>query len=327
MSMVNLLAGDVGGTTTRLGLFEKTPSRPREVVAAREFATLDFPDLQTMAAAFLQAAGRVAASIESACFGVAGPVAGEVALLTNVPWRVDARAVASALNLPRVSLLNDLEAMAYSLPLLHDSEVHVLQTGRGIASGNIAVIAAGTGLGEAFLHRVDGRFVAIASEGGHADFAARTERDVRVLRDLVQRYGRAEVEQVVSGRGLVNIHRVSHTGPCEAAIDLDDPHAPAAISTAALARRCAACVETLSAFVDAYGAEAGNLALRTVSTGGLFIGGGIAPKILPALTAGAFLDALRAKAPFDAMLGAIPVKVILNAGAGLLGAASYCSRT
>ena len=332
MSMVNLLAGDVGGTTTRLGLFEKTSSRPRSL-SVREYATLDFPDLPAMVAAFLRTEARSETPVASACFGVAGPVVGDVAQLTNVPWRVEASAVARDLTLSssRVRLLNDLEAMAYSVPVLHDAEIHVLQAGRAVPdsdsglSGNIAVIAAGTGLGEAFLHRVDGRFIALASEAGHADFAARTERDVHLLRFLVQRYGRAQIEHVVSGRGLVNIHRVSHAGPCDASIDLDDHDAPAAISTAALNGRCQGCMDTLSLFVEAYGAEAGNLALRTVSTGGVFIGGGIAPKILPALTTGSFLRAFRAKAPFEAMLEAIPVKTILNADAGLLGAANFCS--
>jgi glucokinase len=337
MSMVNLLAGDVGGTNTRLGLFEKTSSRPRPL-AVREFATLDFPDLPAMISAFLHAEGRSDATVESACFGVAGPIVGEVAELTNTPWRVDAAAAARALKLrsSRVRLLNDLEAMAYGVPVLHDSEVHVLQAGRAPTTyvdrignadntGHIAVIAAGTGLGEALLHRVDGRFVALASEAGHADFAARTDRDISLLRHLVARYGRAQVEHVISGPGLVNIHRVSHTGPCVAAVDLDDPAAPAAISAAALSSRCQGCVDALGLFVDAYGAEAGNLALRTMATGGVFIGGGIAPKILPALTTGAFLRAFRAKAPFEAMLEAVPVKIILNADAGLLGAASFCS--
>jgi len=327
MSMVNLLAGDVGGTNTRLGLFEKTSSRPRSV-AVREFATLDFPDLPAMISAFLHDEGFSDATVESACFGVAGPVVGEVAELTNTPWRVDGPAAARALKLPpaRVRLLNDLEAMAYSVPVLLDSEVHVLQEGQAPASaGHIAVIAAGTGLGEAFLHRLDGRFVALASEAGHADFAARTDRDIALLEHLVARYGRAQVEHVISGPGLVNIHRVSHTGPCVAAVDVDDPEAPAAISTAALGNRCPGCVEALSLFVEAYGAEAGNLALRTMAKGGVFIGGGIAPKILPALTSGAFLRAFRAKAPFEALLETVPVKIILNADAGLLGAASFCS--
>ena len=147
--------------------------------------------------------------------------------------------------------------------------------------GNIALIAAGTGLGQALIHNVDGRFVPSASEGGHADFAARTEREIALVRDLTARYGRADVEHVVSGRGFFNLHPVAHRGePCLARVDLDDADAPAAISAAAMERRCPGCVETLDMFVEAYGAESGNLALRTVSTGGLFVGGGIAPKIM-----------------------------------------------
>jgi glucokinase len=187
----------------------------------------------------------------------------------------------------------------------------------------MAVIAAGTGLGEAFLHRIGDRFVPAASEGGHADFAARNEREMALVRDLIARVGRAEVEGVVSGNGLVNIHRVTHTGPCAAAVNIDDPLAAAAISEAALSRACSGCEEALAMFVDAYGAEAGNLALRTVATGGVFVGGGIAPKILPALTGGAFMRAFVDKAPFRAMLGRIPVKVIRNPEVGLLGAAVH----
>ena len=193
----------------------------------------------------------------------------------------------------------------------------MLQAGTAMPGGNIALIAAGTGLGEALLHNVDGRFVPSPSEGGHADFAARTEREIALLRDLTARYGRADVEHVVSGRGLVNIHRVTHAGPCAAGVNLEDDNAPAAITTAAFDRRCPGCVETLDLFVEAYGAEAGNLALRTVSTGGVFIGGGIAPKILPALTTGAFLRAFLAKPPLGPMLSAMPVTAILNAEAGL----------
>jgi glucokinase len=191
----------------------------------------------------------------------------------------------------------------------------------------VAVIAAGTGLGEAFLHRASGRDIAVASEGGHADFAARTDGDIAVLRHLVARYGRAQVEDVISGRGLLEIHRAIHPGPCQASIDLETAGASAAISTAALAGRCPCCVDTLNVFVEAYGAEAGNFALRTVATGGVFIGGGIAPKILPALTTGAFMRAFRAKAPFEALLDAVPVKVILDSNAGLQGAANFCSHT
>jgi glucokinase len=245
--------------------------------------------------------------------------------LTNVPWQVDARQLEHALGLQRVSLLNDLQAMAYAVPVLQEPEVHVLQQGESLRGGNMALIAAGTGLGEALLHNVDNRFIPSASEGGHADFAARTEREMTLLRELTARYGRGDVEHVISGRGLANIHTVLHRDPCAAGVDVEDPDAPAAISRAAFERRCEACVETLDLFVEAYGAEAGNLALRSVSTSGLFIGGGIAPKILPALTTGSFMRAFLAKPPLVAMLARMPVKVILNAQAALVGAAVFAA--
>src|SRR5262249_31506686 len=202
--------------------------------------------------------------------------------------------------------------MAYGVPMLHESEVQALQQGEPLRGGNIGLIAAGTGLGEALLHNVEERFIPSPSEAGHADFAARNEREIRLLRWLLQTYGRADVERVVSGRGLLNIHRVTHDHPCPAVGNLEDPDAPAAITNAALTGSCADCAVALDMFVDAYGAEAGNLALRIVSTGGIFIGGGIAPKILPALADGRFMHAFRDKAPFQALLSSIPVKVILN---------------
>jgi glucokinase len=317
-----LIAGDIGGTKTLLGLFVPASARPRPIVV-RSFSTLDFDDLTTMITAFIKDADAKPASIESACFGVAGPVLDESATLTNVPWRVDARRVAAAFPFRRVTLLNDLQAMAYGVLVLTADEVYVLQAGEALEGGNIALIAAGTGLGEALLHHVDGRFIPSPTEAGHADFAARTEREITVLRALTERFGRVEVERVVSGRGLLNLYPVMHTTPCEAGIDLDDADAAADISSAALGRRCPRCVDTLDVFVEAYAAETGNLALRSVATGGVFIGGGIAPKILPALTTGAFIRAFRAKAPLEPMLERMPVKVILNAEAGLLGAAVF----
>jgi glucokinase len=319
-----LLAGDIGGTKTLLGLFERAPGRPREGVA-RSYGTLDYDALPKMLEVFLREADAPREQIEAACFGVAGPVIDEAADLTNVPWRVDARHVADRFHLKRAALLNDLQAMAYSIPVLQESELHVLQQGEALSGGNIALIAAGTGLGEGLLHHLDGRFIASPSEGGHADFSARTEREVALLRHLTARYGRADVEHVISGRGLINIHRATHAGACAAGVNLDDPTAPAAISTAALEHQCADCVETLDLFVEAYGAEAGNLALRSVSTGGLFVGGGIAPKILSALVDGPFLRAFRAKTPLEALLDAVPVKIILNSEAGLLGAAVFAA--
>jgi glucokinase len=320
-----LLAGDIGGTKTLLGLFESRGARPQPV-ATRSFATLAYPALPSMIAELLHDTAVEPRTIAAACFGVAGPVIDESADLTNVPWRVDARQVADAFSLRRVALLNDLQAMAYAVPVLQPAEVHVLQEGDAVPGGNIALIAAGTGLGEALLHNLDGRFIPSPSEGGHADFPARTDREFVLARDLIARYGRADVERVISGRGLVNLHRVAHRAPCAAEIDLEDPDAPAQISTAALARRCDGCGEALDMFVEAYGAEAGNMALRTVATGGVFIGGGIAPKILPALTTGAFMRAFCEKPPLEAMLAAMPVRVILNAEAGLVGAAVYAAR-
>lgn len=319
-----LLAGDIGGTKTLLGLFEPAPVRPRAIVV-REFGTLDFADLASMIARFVEDVEAAGASIEAASFGVAGPVVGDTARLTNIPWRVDRRQVAARFQLARVSLLNDLEATAYGVPVLQASETLSLQDGRPVNGGNIAIIAAGTGLGESCVCNFGGRYVPLPSEGGNADFAPRTEREIALVRDLIQRCGRAAVERVVSGPGLVNAHRVTHRGACAAAIDLADEAAPMAISAAASERRCEGCVEAFSLFVEAYGAEAGNLALRTMSTGGVFIGGGIAPKILPALTDGAFMRAFRAKAPLEALLDAMPVQVILNSEAGLIGAAVHAA--
>lgn len=317
-----ILAGDIGGTNARLGLFEPVRPRPRQL-AIQAFTTLDFPDLPSMIAAFLEAGSIDRATIDRASVSVAGPVVDDAATLTHVPWRVEGHEVAKAFGLKRVRVLNDLVAMAYAIPVLEDSELHTLQRGEPIRGGNITLMAAGTGLGIAMLHNVDGRLVPSPSEGGHADFAARTEREIALLRDLTARFGRAEVEQVVAGKGLVNIHRFAHRGPCAAAVDLDDVDAPAEISKAALERRCGGCVEVLEFFVESYGAEAGNLALGMMATGGVYIGGGVAQKILPALETGTFLKAFRTKSSFESMLEKIPIKVILNAEAGLLGAAVF----
>jgi glucokinase len=324
-SMANLLlAGDIGGTKTLLGVFERAPVRPTPI-GVRAYGTLDYPQLSDIVDEFLRHAGIASSQLIAACFGVAGPVIDEAAELTNVPWRVEAAGVRQSFGITRVALLNDLQAMAYGVPVLTEDEVHVLQGGEPVADGNIAIIAAGTGLGEALLHHMEGHRVPSPSEGGHADFAARTEREIALVRDLTARYGRADVEHVISGRGLLNIHRVVHQNGCAAGIDPSDSSSPAAITTAALEKRCAGCEETLDMFIEAYGAEAGNLALRSVATGGVFIGGGIAPKILPALSNGSFIRAFCAKPPLDSMLRAMPVKVILNEEAGLLGAAVFAN--
>lgn len=320
-----LLAGDIGGTKTLLGLFEPAGDRPRPLVV-REYATLDFDSLDELIQVFLDDT-RAEPEVRALCLGVAGPVTGLVARLTNVPWLADASGFEERWPRSRVRLLNDLEAMAYAVPVLEPDELAVLQAGVPVPSGNAALIAAGTGLGEALLHNVGGTFLPSASEGGHADYAARTPRELALVGHLTSVFGRVDLDRVVSGPGLANIFRFTHgfgagSGICAAiGPEVDNGELPAAISASALAGRCEQCVEAVDMFVDAYGACAGNLALRSMATAGLFIGGGIAPKLLPALEKGPFLDAFRAKDPLVDLMRTIPVSVILNPAAGLLGAA------
>jgi glucokinase len=334
-----LLAGDVGGTKTLLGLFQPGEERPRAVEVG-EFATLDYDSLESIVAEFLSAQRVEARALIACCFGVAGAVTEQVARLTNVPWLVDAAAIQERGRLRRVSVINDLEALAYGVTVLAPDEMRVLQVGVPVPTGNAAVIAAGTGLGEAMLHNVGGRFVPAASEGGHADWSPRTPREFALAEALIKIFGRVSCEHVISGPGIVNIYQFTHaafstapgirpssTAParlCEGVGQVDDPEElPARISRAAYERRCDRCVEALQIFVDAYGAEAGNIALRSVATAGVYIGGGIAPKLLPLLETGAFLDAFRAKEPMGDLIATIPVSVILNSDAGLLGAAVH----
>jgi glucokinase len=338
---VVLLAADVGGTKTLLGLFEVRPERPA-LVEVGDFVTLDYDSFVPMIREFLKAQGVEARAIRAASFGVAGAVTDNVARLTNVPWLVDGDEIAQAASLPPVHILNDLQAMAYSVPVLEPNELEYLQQGVAQSSGNAAVIAAGTGLGEAMLLNVDGRFVPAASEGGHADWGARTPREVELLSAIIRIYGRCSVEHVICGPGLVNIYQFTHDAwgnrtyltpaafvparTCEGVGTVADPaDLPAAIARSGFEGRCAKCREALHMFVDAYGAEAGNLALRNTATAGVYVGGGIAPKLLPVLREGRFVEAFRAKEPMSDFVATIPVAVILNAEAGLLGAAVHAN--
>jgi len=336
-----LLAADVGGTKTLLGLFKQAPERPVSIETG-EFVTLEYDSLVPMIREFLKAEGVEAKAIVAATFGVAGAVTDQVARLTNVPWLVDAAAIGQAADLRCVHLLNDLEAMAHSVAVLEPGELAVIQQGLAQAGGNAAVIAAGTGLGEAILLNLDGRFHPGATEAGHADWGARTPREVELLSTLIRVYGRGSNEHVISGPGLVNIYQFTHDAfgsrtwlspaayvparTCAGVGAIADPaDLPAAIAKSAFEKRCAMCVESLELFVAAYGAEAGNLALRTVATAGVYVGGGIAPKILPAIQSGLFQDAFRAKEPLADFVATVPVAVILNSEAGLLGAAVHAN--
>jgi glucokinase len=314
-----LLAGDVGGTKALLGLFARAPLRPSPI-AVESFPTGDYPSLVAIVDEFLRKQPSGRPPIEAACFGVAGPVIDDRAELVNVGLAVDGRELAVALGLGRVRLLNDLVAIAHSVAVLDHDELYVLQEGLPNPSGNAGLIAAGTGLGQAYLFNDGHRLAPAPSESGHADFAARTPRELELTAWLADRYGRAQVEAVVSGLGLSNLYNFTHPVPCtggESGTNL-----PALITQNASSSRCPHCRESLDLFVAAYGAEAGNLALRAVTTRGLYIGGGIAPRILRELETGTFMRAFLDKSPMAEMMTTIPVKVILNPEAGLLGAAT-----
>src|SRR5262245_3305828 len=272
-----ILAGDVGGTKTLIGLFEVYKRRPVPV-DVRTFQTLAYPGLPAIITEFY-AAQTFRPPVTGAAFGVAGPIIDQTVQMTNVPWAVDAAEIARVFHLPRVQLLNDLESMAYSLPVLLPDELKTLQSGKPQAEGTVALIAAGTGLGQALLHHAGDRDLAIPSEGGHSDFAPRTDRELELVRFLRNRYGRSEVEHVLSGPGLLNLSNFTHLGGGCAAIDTPGaiPDTPAAVGASALAKKCPKCVEALQMFVAAYGAAAGNLALTALATGGGLVSGGLAP--------------------------------------------------
>jgi glucokinase len=315
-----ILAGDVGGTKTLLGLFERQPARPSQRHLVR-YSTTAFSSFGDLLDTFSRDLGGMP-RLDAIALGVAGPVVGRVARLTNHTWAVDADEIAARSGAP-VALLNDLEAMAYSLEVLAPDEQVVLHAGEPRPDGPAALIAAGTGLGEAVLHRVAGRLVPAPSEAGHADFAARSDREWALAKMLTGLYGRATVEHVLSGPGLVNLHRFTHDGgSCPAVHGRDASVHPAAVTAAALDGRCERCAEALGLFVSVYGAEAGNLALRTLATAGVYVGGGIVRHILPVIQRdGTFMQAFLSKPPMEALLRRVPVRLILNAETGILGAA------
>ena len=312
-----MLAADVGGSKTFVGIFERARPRPH-LIDVHTMRTLDFAGLPDLLHA---AVGAIDPRVCVVSLGVAGPIVDGVATMTNVPWRVSGAEIAAVTGVADVRLLNDLEAMAHAVTVLRQEELHTLQAGRPSRTGNGALIAAGTGLGEAILHRVDGRMRPVPSEAGHADFAARTDDELALVRAIRGDVGRVDVERVISGIGLVHIATHVHgTDRCAVAGAFGARDGVAQVSQAAAAGTCARCAAVMDLFVDAYGAEAGNLALRAVATAGVYVGGGIAPKILPMLER-RFMRTFLDKAPMVPLLATMPVHVILNDRAGLLGAA------
>ena len=320
--MTLVIGGDIGGTKTRLCLFEAS-GETLEMRAERTFQSIGYPALDDIVRDFLALTG---ARAELACFGIAGPVAGRTARTTNLAWRIDAGAIERAFGFRRVRLINDLEAIAWGIGDLGADDICELQPGAPGAVGNRAVIAAGTGLGEAGSYWDGRRHRPWATEGGHACFAPRDELEIELLRFLARRFPRVSWERVVSGRGLVNIydflleHRGARSEPWLAEeMAAGDP--AAAISQAARAGRNELCAEAVGLFVSLYGAEAGNLALKVLAKGGVYLGGGIAPKLLEELKKPAFLESFLAKGRMRPLLEAMPVRVILDDRAALAGTA------
>ena len=315
------LAGDIGGTKTRLAIIEVIG---RQVRIEREanYPSRNYPIFEELLGDFLSDADIP----RHAAFGIAGPVQGRAVQTTNLPWHIDADALQQQFGLAHCTLLNDLEATAYGLPALGADDLLTLQTGAPDACGNAAVIAAGTGLGEAGLFWDGQRHHPFATEGGHASFSPGDDLEIALLRYLEQRHRHVSWERVVSGMGLLSLHEFLRsyrrtTAPQWLNEEMRNGDAVAAITDAALSGRDEICIETLDWFVRLYGAEAGNLALKAMSRGGLYLGGGIAPKILPLLQGGAFLEAFLDKGRMRPLLEAMPVKVILNDRTALFGAA------
>jgi glucokinase len=316
-----ILAGDVGGTTTRLAILRAAAGK-LAILAHSAFASRDHGSLAVLVRAFVADAGQ---RPERACFGIAGPVRAGRVQTPNLPWLVDETELAGILKLEQVSLINDLQANAFGIPLLQDDDFTILNPGQPDPAGTIAVISAGTGLGETITFWDGTVHRPLPSEGGHADFAPRTDLETELLLYLRAEFGRVSYERVLSGPGLINLYRflrdrrrLPESVAVTAAMAQGD--AAAAISRAALDGNCPLCVATLTLFVSLFGAEAGNLALRGLATGGVYLGGGIAPKIIPLLQSPSFLLAFTAKGRLSPLLETIPVRVIRNEQTALLGA-------
>lgn len=327
MSDTLVLAGDIGGTKSNLAFFRGAPDAP-ETVAERNYKNRDFASLDEVVGRFLADTGLAAAS---ACFGVAGAVVGGASHLPNLGWQLSETDLARSLGLKSVCLLNDLEANALGIASLPPEQFFTLNPGQALAVGNRALIAAGTGLGMALLVRDGADYRVAASEGGHVDFAPRNEEEVGLWRFLAARLGRVSVERAVSGRGLEAIYDfLKESG-------MDEPEGLAArleatadraavIAQAGSSGEATICAKALDLFLSAYGAAAGNLALMGMATGGLYVGGGIAPKLVNALPNSGFMAAFTDKGRFAGLLHQIPVRVILEPRTALYGAAAQALR-
>lgn len=318
-----ILAGDIGGTKAYLALFDVIENRLEKICEAR-FECRDYPNLDSVLEEFFKDGLK---KPEVACLGVAGPIQNGNCDLTNLDWRINTNRLES--HFDKVFLINDLVAMACAVPFLKEEDFAVLQTGLSSHEGRISVVAAGTGLGQAFLVPTgDKKYYVVDSEGGHADFSPRNKLEAELLFFLQKKFPRISVERVVSGPGLIYIfdffkEHFSFKDSEEWGQGLEAEEVASEIIRRGQQGQSEACEKTLRLFIELYGALAGNLALQFLSKGGVFLGGGIAPKILPLLSQGSFMEAFLSKGRFEKLMTEIPVKVILNDKVALHGAAQY----
>ncbi|MDQ2832278.1 MAG: glucokinase [Acidobacteriota bacterium] len=323
-----ILAGDVGGTKIHLALYNFANGR-LQPVRDKKFPAHEYTRLDDVVLEFLGVGEPDAAKIVAACFGCPGPVRDGRLKLTNLPWELDTRDLVKSLSIPHIFLINDLEANGYGIPELAPESIFTLHAGDPHASGHAGLMAAGTGLGEALLIWDGTKHRPIPSEGGHCDFSARSSREIALLEYLRQTLkGRVSWERVVSGIGIKNVYnflkdveKINEPGWLHDRMQTEDPNA--VIGQCAEDGSSSLCFETMKMFAAAYGAEAGNIALKVLATGGMYLGGGIAPKILKTLQNGAFIQAFLDKGRLSPLLESIPVKVILDDTCALLGAAAF----
>ena len=316
-----ILAGDIGGTHTRLALFDGK----RKIQKEKKFLSQEYKDLETILEEFLQGEKPV-----SACFGIAGPVRNQKSKVTNLSWTVDAKQVAQRLQIQKVSLLNDLEANGYGTLVLKKEELFVLHEGKKV-DANRTLISAGTGLGEAGLFWNGKEHLPFASEGGHVDFAPRNALEVDLLFYLEKKFGHVSYERVVSGPGLLNLFSfLADTGKVKPSKELkeamQEEDAAKVISEWGVLKKDEACVRALDWFLSLYGSEAGNAALKFLAFGGVYLGGGIAPRLSEKMKEGAFFSSFVSKGRFEEVLASIPILIVMNEDAALLGAASYAMK-
>lgn len=329
---MNVLAGDIGGTKTLLQLSQPIHGG-FEVIYEKRYASADYAEFLPLALDFVNDAFvETGVRAEAACFGIAGPVSGRTAVTTNLPWKLNADELQQVLGITRVRLINDFQSVGYGITALKKDDLLTLQEGHAVPRGTQVIIGAGTGLGQGFLVWQDDHYEVVPSEGGHTSLAPTNELQIELLRYLKNRYHWATWERAVSGRGLVNIFEflvetqgVTLSSNILQALKQDD-HA-AVISRFALSGEDAVAKRALDIFTQLYGAQAGNLALLGLATGGVFIAGGVAPKIINKLTDGDFMQAFLDKEEhMQGLLMNMPVKVIMNANVGLLGSAVAATR-